>query len=144
MRCGDQSAPEMEPAGPAAPPERATSEPTQLRLVDSVGSHHEKGLRPDGVEIACDLREIEHPEGRFRREDGTRYDVCVMEVLTLPNLRAPAISRANFVGDGADNQPTVIRLGNVRQSSFRLCLISPGGALGTLSAAAKPSAAATA
>jgi hypothetical protein len=91
------------------------------------------------MEIPCDLREIEHPEGRFGREDGTRYDICVMEAQTQPNLRAPAIPRANFIGDCADNQPAVIRLGNVRQSSFRLCLISPGGALGTLAAAGKSS-----
>ena len=84
--------------------------------------------------------EIEHPEGRFRREDGTRYDLCVMEARTHPNLRAPAVSRANFIGDCADNQPAVIRLGNVRQSSFRLCLISAGEALGALAAAAKASA----
>ncbi len=141
MRCGDKSASEMELAGPAAPPGRAASEPTQLRLVDYAGSLNEKGLLPDGVQIACDLREIEHPEGRFRREDGTRYDVCVMDVLTRPNLRTPAISRANFVGDGADNRLTVIRLGNVRQSSFRLCLISPGETLGTVAAAAKFTAA---
>ena len=97
------------------------------------------GLLPNGVEMPCDLREIKHPEGRFRREDGTRYDICVMEARTEPNLRAPAVSRANFVGDCVDNQPAVIRLGNVRQSSFRLCLISRGEALGTLAAAAKSS-----
>ncbi len=97
------------------------------------------GLLPTGVEIPCDLREVEHPEGRFRREDGSRYDICVMEVRWIPNLRAPAVPRENFVGDCADNQPAVIRLGNVRQSSFRLRLISPGAALGTLAAAAKSS-----
>lgn len=98
------------------------------------------GLLPTGVEIPCDLREIAHPEGRFRREDGSRYDICVMEVRFIPNLRAPAMSREHFSGDCADNQPAVIRLGNVRQSSFRLRLISPGAALGTLAAAAKSSA----
>ncbi len=97
------------------------------------------GLLPTGVEIQCDLREVDHPEGRFRREDGTRYDICVMEVRSIPNLRSPAVPREHFVGDCADNQPAVIRLGNVRQSSFRLQLISPGAALGTLAAAAKSS-----
>ncbi|MEO6872320.1 MAG: hypothetical protein ABI233_08905 [Chthoniobacterales bacterium] len=99
-----------------------------------------KGLLSSGAEIECTLRAIEHPEGRFRRDDGTRYDLCVLEVLRDPGFRAPAVSRAEFVGDCADNQPVVIRLGNVRQSSFRLRLISPGGALGTLAAAAKSSA----
>ena len=99
-----------------------------------------KGMLSSGVEIDCTLREVTHPEGRFRRDDGTRYDLCVLEVLADPGLRPPAVSRAEFVGDGADNLPVVIRIGNVRQSSFRLRLISPGGSLGTLAAAAKPSA----
>lgn len=99
-----------------------------------------KGLFSSGVEIACDLREIEHPEGRFRREDGSRYDVCVMEVQADPGLRPPPISRARFIGDGADNQPAVIRIGNVRESSFRLRLISPGAAFGTTAAAGKSTA----
>lgn len=128
---------EMELAGPTARP--AEQGPPRLRLAERGRPRSGLGLRVDGVEIPCDLREIEHPEGRFRRDDGTRYDICVMEVRTHPNLRAPAIPRANFVGDCADNQPAVIRLGNVRQSSFRLCLVSPGDALGTLAAAAKSS-----
>jgi hypothetical protein len=90
-----------------------------------------------GVEIECNLREIDHPEGRFRRTDGTRYDVCVMEMMVDPSLRPPSISRASFIGDSADAQSTVIRLGNVRMSSFRLYLISPGEAFGTLSADGK-------
>jgi hypothetical protein len=101
------------------------------------------GLLSSGVAIACDLREVVHPEGRFRRADGTRYDVCVMDMMSDPSLRSPATSRARFVGDSADNQPAVIRLGNVRQSSFRLCLISPGLAFGTSSADGKPAAAGT-
>jgi hypothetical protein len=134
MRCEGQGASEIAPA------ERPAAVGGGLRLAERGGSLSGIGLRPDGVEIPCDLREIEHPEGRFRRENGRRYDICVMEVLTHPHLRAPAVSRANFVGDCADNRPGVIRLGNVRQSSFRLCLISPGDALGTLAAAAKSSA----
>ena len=98
------------------------------------------GLLSTGIEIPCVLRTVEHPEGRFRRPDGARYDLCVLEVLADPGFRPPAVSRAEFVGDRADNLPVVIRLGNVRQSSFRLRLISPGGALGTLAAAAKSSA----
>ena len=97
-----------------------------------------KGLLSSGVEINCTLREVEHPEGRFRRADGARYDVCVMEIMADPSLRPPAISRANFIGDRADALPSVIRLGNVRQSSFRLYLISPGHAFGTVAAAGKP------
>lgn len=96
-----------------------------------------KGLLSSGVEIECAFREIEHPEGRFRREDGTRYDLCVLEVLADPSLRSPAVSREQFVGDCADNVPVVIRLGNVRQSSFRVRLISPGAAFGTTVAAGK-------
>ncbi len=95
------------------------------------------GLLPRGISLECDLREIDHPEGRFRHADGTRYDICVMDVQTQ-NFRPPAVSRENFVGDGADNRLAVIRLGNVQQTSFRLCLISPGAAFGTLAAAAKP------
>ncbi len=106
----------------------ATSEPP-LRLA--------KGLLSSGVEFDCTLQEISHPEGRFRRADGSRYDLCVLEVLADPGFRPPAVSRAEFVGDGADNLPVVIRLGNVRPSSFRLRLISPGGALSTRAAAAK-------
>lgn len=117
--------------------------PISLALAESVASRSDLGLLPTGVEIPCDLREIEHPEGRFRREDGSRYDICVMDVRWIPNLRAPAVPREHFVGDCADNQPAVIRLGNVRQSSFRLQLISPGAALGTLAAAAKSSASVT-
>ncbi len=132
MRPDDKSASETSLAGPA-------STPARFRLVDPTHPRSEKGLLPTGVEITCDLREIAHPEGRFRRADGTRYDICVMEVQALPHLRPPAISRSNFIGDCVDNQPAVIRLGNVRQSSFRLCLISPGEALGTLAAAAKTS-----
>ena len=100
-----------------------------------------KGMLSSGVEIDCTLREIEHPEGRFQRADGTRYDLCVLEVLADSGLRPPAVSRAEFVGDGADNLPVVIRIGNVRQSSFRLRLISPGAAFGTTVAAGKPTTA---
>lgn len=96
------------------------------------------GLLSSGVEIECTMREIVHPEGRFIREDGIRYDLCVMEVLVDPSLRPPSISRANFVGDRGDNLPNVIRIGNVRQSSFRLYLISSGQAFGTVAAAGKP------
>lgn len=99
-----------------------------------------KALLSSGVEIDCAFREIQHPEGRFRREDGTRYDLCVLEVLADPSLRPPAVSREQFVGDGADNLPVVIRLGNVRQSSFRVRLISPGAAFGTMVAAGKSTA----
>ncbi len=133
MRCDGEIASEILLAGPG---ERSSG---TLRLAERGGPRSGVALDASGAEIPCDLREIEHPEGRFRREDGTRYDVCVMEVRTNPDLRAPAMSRANFIGDCADNQPAVIRLGNVRQSSFRLCLISPGEALGTLAAAAKSS-----
>lgn len=111
-----------------------------LRLAERRGPRSGAGLLASGVEIPCDLREVEHPEGRFRREDGSRYDLCVMEVRTFPNFRPPAVPRANFIGDSADNQPAVIRLGNVRQSSFRLCLVSPGAAFGTLAAASKSAA----
>ena len=135
MHCDGHSGSEIELAGPTVRP--AAEGLPRLRLAQRGGSCRGLGLRADGVEMPCDLREIEHPEGRFRRENGTRYDICVMEALTHSNLRAPAIPRANFVGDCADNLPTVIRLGNVRQSSFRLCLISPGEALGTLAAASK-------
>ena len=103
-------------------------------------SRRDTGLLSSGVEIVCTLREVEHPEGRFRRADGTRYDVCVMEMMAEPSLRPPAISRVNFVGDRADGVPDVIRLGNVRQSSFRLYLISPGEAFGTVAAAGKATA----
>jgi len=123
-------------AGPVVRP----AERGPLRLAERCGPRRGAGLLASGVEIPCDLREVEHPEGRFRREDGSRYDICVMEVRTFPNFRPPAVPRSNFVGDCADNQPAVIRLGNVRQSSFRLCLISPGEALGTLATAAKSSA----
>ncbi len=116
---------------------RAKPPPPQLSEAEQAEARSHCGLLADGVEIPCDLRVVEHPEGRFRREDGSRYDICVMEVLTQPNLRAPAVSRAEFVGDCADNQPAVIRLGNVRPSSFRPRLISPGEAFGTLAAAAK-------
>ncbi|HEY3601819.1 MAG TPA: hypothetical protein VGK72_07665 [Chthoniobacterales bacterium] len=98
------------------------------------------GLLSTGVEIECNLHQIEHPEGRFMREDGTRYDVCVMDLIADPSLRPPTISRSNFAGDRADSLPGVIRLGNVRQSSFRLRLISPGAAFGTLTASTKPAA----
>lgn len=112
----------------------------RLRLADRGQPCRLPGLSASGVDIPCDLREIEHPEGRFRRADGTRYDICVMEVRAHHNLRPPTVSRENFVGDGADNQPAVIRLGNVRQSSFRVTLISPGEAFGTLAAEGKPGA----
>jgi hypothetical protein len=131
MRRDGQRASEIKLAGPV--------EPGPLRLAKRCGSQSGVGLLASGLEIPCDLREVEHPEGRFRREDGSRYDICVMEVRTFPDFRPPAVPRANFVGDCADNQPGVIRLGNVRQSSFRLCLISPGESLGTLAAAAKAS-----
>ncbi len=120
--------------------EAAPAIPELLRLADPILVRRNRGLLSTGVEITCDLREIAHPEGRFRRADGTRYDICVMEVKAIPDLRPPAIARENFIGDCADNQPAVIRLGNVRQSSFRLRLISPGAAFGTLAAAAKSSA----
>jgi hypothetical protein len=120
---------------------RATPEiPEQHRLAGAIPTESHRGLLSTGVEITCDLREVTHPEGRFRRADGTRYDICVMEIRTVPDLRPPAISRENFSGDCADNQPAVIRLGNVRQSSFRLRLISPGTAFGTVTAAAKSAA----
>jgi len=113
----------------------------KLRLSSAVfepGSN--RGLLSSGVEIECDLREIEHPECRFARLDGTRYDVCVMEVMVDPSLRPPSVSRGKFVGDRADTQSSVLRVGNVRQSSFRLRLISPGDAFGTIAAASKPAA----
>ena len=95
----------------------------KLRLSSGLPeSTSNRGLLSSGVEIECDLREIEHPEGRFVRRDGTRYDVCVMEVMADPSLRPPSISRGKFVGDRADTQSGVLRLGNVRSSSFRLSL----------------------
>ena len=100
-----------------------------------------RGLLSSGVEIECDLREVEHPEGRFFRTDGTRYDVCVMEVMADPSLRPPSVSRGKFVGDRADTQSSVLRVGTVSQSSFRLRLISPGDAFGTTAASGKPPAA---
>jgi hypothetical protein len=116
----------------------------KLRLVPCRGAAKEDiGLLSSGVEIECSLRQIVHPEGRFQREDGTRYDVCVMEMISDPSLRPPSISRANFVGDRNDTSPDVIRLGNVRQTSFRLRLISPGAAFGTRSATGKPGSALT-
>jgi hypothetical protein len=99
-----------------------------------------RGLLSSGIEIECDLREIEHPEGRFIRADGTRYDVCVMDVMTDPSLRPPSVARDKLVGDRADTQSSVLRVGNVRQSSFRLRLISPGQAFGTSAAASKSAA----
>lgn len=127
--------------------QRDESQPSELKLATPPSGPATPrsclGLLSTGVEIPCNLREIAHPEGRFRREDGTRYDICVMEVRNIPNLRAPAVPREHFVGDCADNQLAVIRLGNVRQSSFRLQLISPGSTLGTLAAAAKSSASVT-
>ncbi len=129
MQTGQEHASETAPAIPAS-----------LRLAYPILIPRNRGLLSTGVEITCDLREIAHPEGRFRRADGTRYDICVMEVQAISDLRPPAIARENFIGDCADNQPAVIRLGNVRQSSLRLQLISPGEALGTLAAAAKSSA----
>ena len=96
-----------------------------------------RGLLSSGIEIECDLRKVEHPEGRFIRADGTRYDVCVMEVMTDPSLRPPSVSRGKFVGDRADTLSSVLRVGNVRQSSFRVRLISPGEAFGTIAANSK-------
>jgi hypothetical protein len=61
-----------------------------------------------------------------------------MELMTDPSLRPPGVSRGEFVGDRADSQAGVLRLGNVRQSSFRLRLISPGDAFGTTAASGKP------
>ncbi len=104
---------------------------------------HKKSLLSNGVEIDCNLHEIEHPEGRFRRADGTRYDICVMEIMADSTFRPPSISRSSFVGDGADTQSAVIRLGNVRMSSFRLYLISPGEVFGTLSADGRAATAST-
>ena len=109
----------------------------RLRPGDDLEPRRNQALLSSGVAIECDLREIAHPEGRFMREDGTRYDICVMELFADPTLRPPAVSRANFVGDRTDTQAGVIRLGNVRQSSFRLCLISPGEAFGTSTATSK-------
>ncbi len=129
MQTVQEHASETAPAGSAS-----------LRLAHPIPIPRNQGLLSTGIEITCDLREIAHPEGRFQRADGTRYDICVMEVRHIPDLRPPAVARANFIGDCADNQPAVIRLGNVRQSSFRLQLISPGAALGTLAAAAKSAA----
>ncbi len=119
---------------------RESEDPSNLKLASTLTkpARQNKGLLSSGVEINCTLREIEHPEGRFQRADGTRYDICVMEIMADPSLRPPAISRADFVGDRADALPSVIRLGNVRQSSFRLYLISPGHAFGTVAAAGKP------
>jgi hypothetical protein len=112
---------------------------SKLRLSSGVlEPSSNRGLLSSGVEIECDLREIEHPEGRFARADGTRYDVCVMEVMADPTLRPPSVSRGKFVGDRADTQSSVLRVGNVRQSSFRLRLISRGDAFGTAAASGKP------
>jgi hypothetical protein len=108
-----------------------------VRFEDQTEHNLAAGLLPTGVEIECNLRQIEHPEGRFMRQDGTRYDVCVMDLILDPSLRPPTISRSNFAGDRADSLPAVIRLGNVRQSSFRLRLISPGAAFGTLTSSSK-------
>jgi hypothetical protein len=117
---------------------------TRLRLAAKACATKENiGRLSSGVEIECTLRQIEHPEGRFQRDDGVRYDVCVMEIICDPTLRPPSISRANFVGDRSETGSSVIRLGNVRQTSFRLRLISPGAAFGTLSATGKPGQALT-
>jgi hypothetical protein len=81
-------------AGERQTPELKLAPATGDRTLSSVG------LLSSGVPIECTLCEVAHPEGRFRRLDGSRYD-------------------------GADTQPGVVRLGNVRQTSFRLQLISP-------------------
>ena len=122
----------------SAPNELAGDLLLRLRHGDNLEPRSNQALLSSGVAIECNLREIGHPEGRFTRKDGTRYDICVMEVMSDPTLRPPAVSRANFGGDRVDTQAVVIRLGNVRQSSFRLCLISPGEAFGTSTAASKP------
>lgn len=118
-------------------PAEPLADKLRLRYPHDRATTAARGLLPSGISLECDLREIDHPEGRFRRADGSRYDICAMGVQTQ-DFRPPAISRENFVGDGADNRVAVIRLGNVRQTSFRLCLIAPGAAFGTLAAAAKP------
>jgi hypothetical protein len=116
----------------------AENRPERLKLAPHLEkTARTRGLLPSGVGIDCTLHEIEHPEGRFRRMDGTRYDICVMELLLDPAVRSPSISRVNFVGDGADTRSTVIRLGNVRMSSFRLHLVTWGEAFGILSGEAK-------
>jgi len=104
---------------------------------------HNRSVLSSGVEIDCNLHEIEHPEGRFRRPDGTRYDICVMEIMLDPTLRPPSISRGCFVGDRADTRSAVIRLGHVRMCRLRLYVFSPREAFATLSVDGKANAAST-
>ena len=74
-----------------------------------------KCVLSSGVEIQADLREIEHPEGRFVRNDGTRYDVCVMDVRFDLCIQSPALADT-FVGDRKDTEPSIVRIG------FRDCV----------------------
>jgi hypothetical protein len=45
-----------------------------------------------GVEFEAELKIIEHPEGRFIREDGTRIDVLVMDLLADAEIIPPSIT----------------------------------------------------
>jgi len=45
---------------------------------------------PGGGAIEANVREIEHPHGRFQHEDGTRFDVCIMELKTDPAISPPS------------------------------------------------------
>jgi hypothetical protein len=71
-----------------------------------------------GAQFQAHLKVIEHPEGRFRRPDGTRVDVMVLDLLQDYEIAPPAITprdvhacqrecledvaRARFVGEGRD------------------------------------------
>jgi hypothetical protein len=49
-----------------------------------------------GVQMEADLREIEHPEGRLRRNDGTRFDILCMDIHYGPDTRPPPIYHSSF------------------------------------------------
>jgi hypothetical protein len=55
-----------------------------------------------GVKMEAQMREMEHPEGRFERDDGTRFDLLCMEAAYDPGLESPhhnEITGAEFHGD---------------------------------------------
>ena len=45
-----------------------------------------------GVPFEAHLKVVEHPEGRFRRADGTRVDVFVLDLLKDCEIEPPSIS----------------------------------------------------
>jgi hypothetical protein len=68
-------------------------------------------LPPKGTPVKATVRKIDHPDGRFERCDGTRFDVCIMEMKSDPAISPPRseVFPEHLTCSGIDEKITIGR-----------------------------------